>query len=178
MGFVKSYEITDTVQICKEYPIIETTIKLNVTLTKPKKQNPLGLYADINKNYFKENEKAEITYSVKVPAYLYFLTLTAKDSILVLYETNNKIPANKVLKFPDPVTNYSIVMVKEIDDDYEFGSFIVFATTKFLNFPAIKKHITGEGYEKLKIFSYQQFHVILTKNSKEYSLQYLPYCIE
>jgi hypothetical protein len=177
-GYIKRYEILDTMQSCQKFPVLETRIALNVTLAIPDMDNSLDIYADVNKTVFKANEKAEITYSVEKSSFVYFFALTSTDSILVLYEPEEKTQARGVLKFPDPATPYSLVMSKEIEDDFEFGCFIVLATKKKLNFPEIKMHNTGERFEKLKVYSIEQFHQLISSLDGENSIKYLPYSIE
>jgi len=175
-GYVRRFVVKDTVSGYDQKTLsLETRITLDITLYKPESDNPVGLYVSTDKTTYKNENKARVTYSVKKPSYVYLFDLNFRNEFCLLYETTGTMPANKTMMFPENENAFSLAMTREDKSDFEFGSFVVLATGKPVNFgvPSVVENNWNCTY-----LDFARFFSILSGIKSDYSIMYLPYCIE
>ena len=77
--------------------------------------------------------------------------------------------------FPENQMLFNLTMAKEDKSEFEFGSFVIIAAVKPVNFgipSVVDNHFTCTYLDFAKFFS------IISTIKKDYSIIYLPYCIE
>jgi hypothetical protein len=175
-GYVRRFVVKDTVSTYDEKTLsLETRITLDITLYKPESDNPLGLYVATDKTTYNSGNKAMLTYSLEKTGYVYLFDLNYRNEFCLLYETKNPVPDNSTMVFPEENMRFTLTMAKEDKNDYEFGSFLVLATVKPVNFgvPAVVDNDYTCSY-----LDFTGFFSIISGIKKDYSIMYLPYSIE
>lgn len=173
-GYVRRYVVKDTILVHDELSL-DIRVILDITLYKPKNDDEMGLNVTCDKFEYTNEESAQIAFSVKRPAYIYLLDLTFNNEFCLLHETKEKIPENTTINFPEKKVSFELSMVKEDKSDMEFGSFVVIASEKPINFGISAADISQSN---CSYFDFNVFFSIISGIKKDYSLQYLPYCIE
>jgi hypothetical protein len=175
-GFIRRFKIIDTVSTFNQETLsLETRITLDITLYKPEGENELGLTATTGKANFKTGETAEINYSVKESAYIYLFDLNYWNEYCLIYESKEPLKANVTTTFPTAGMIYELAMTKEEKNDYEFGSFVMVAAEKPMNF-AVRAGVDNNW--KFDCLAFDRFFQVISAVKKHYSISYLPYCIE
>lgn len=175
-GFIRRFKITDTVSVFNQESLsLETRITLDITLYKPEGDNELGLSATTGKATFANGEAAEITYSVKVPAYIYLFDLNYQNEYCLIYESKEPVRANETMTFPKAGMIFELAMTKEEKTEYEFGSFLTVASEKPINF-GVRAGVDNNW--KFDCLAFDRFFKVISGIKKDYSITYLPYCIE
>ena len=175
-GYVRRYVMKDTSSVYDQKTLsLETRIILDITLYKPENDNSLGLFASSDKSTYKNDESAMVTFSIKNPAFFYLLDLTFNNEFCLLHESKEPVPENKTVIFPEKRMSFSLSMAKEDKSDFEFGSFVIIASVKPINFgiPAADVNHSNCTY-----LDFNKFFSIISGIKKDYSIMYLPYCIE
>ena len=175
-GYVRGYVMKDTNSVYDSKTLsIETKITLDITLYKPENDNSVGLFVSSDKSTYKNEESAKVTYSVKKPTFFYLLDLTFNNEFCLLHESKEPVPENKTVIFPEKRMSFSLSMAKEDKSDFEFGSFVIIASVKPINFgiPAADVNHSNCTY-----LDFNKFFSIISGIKKDYSIMYLPYCIE
>ncbi|MCK9616354.1 MAG: DUF4384 domain-containing protein [Lentimicrobiaceae bacterium] len=175
LGYVSGYEIIDTIQNLQSGGVIETTIKMNIRLRQPQSEDPFGLYAKTNASFFHNQDQLFMEYSVKKPGYIYIFDMTWKDEVGLLVESQEKIEQNRKYIFPPETWPFKLVMEKEAKNDFEFGCMIILISRTPLNF-GIKPLGSHPGANSF--ISIREFFEIINVMHGEYSIKYIPYCIE
>ena len=175
-GYVRRYEMKDTSSFYDERTLsLETRVVLDITLYKPENDNPMGLFVSSVKSEYKNEEPAKITYFVKKSSYYYLLDLTSNNEFCLLHESKEPIAENTPLIFPGKNMSFELIMAKEEKSDFEFGSFVIIASAKPINLgvpPA------DENRSICTYLDFNTFFSIISEIRKDYSIMYLPYCIE
>ena len=175
-GYVRRYVMKDTSSVYDPKTLsLETRITLDITLYKPENDNSLGLFASSDKSTYKNDESAMVTFSVKNPAFFYLLDLTFINEFCLLHESKEPVPENKTVIFPEKRMSYSLSMSKEDKSDFEFGSFVIIASAKPINFgiPAADVNHSNCTY-----LDFNKFFSVISGIRKDFTIMYLPYCIE
>lgn len=175
LGYVAGYEITDTIQNLKSGGVIETNLLMNIRLRQPQTEDPFGLYASANNSFFKNQDELTLSYSVKKTSYLYVFDMTWQDEVLLLMDSQEKLLANKNYIYPAEISAQKLVMEKEAKNEYEFGCMIVIATKNPVNFGI---SVLGSGDDSHNVLKVQRFFEQLNAIHGDYSIKYVPYCIE
>ncbi len=175
-GYVKRYVMKDTSSVYDNRTLsLETRITLDITLYKPENDNSLGLAASCNKSSYKNEEPAEITLSVKNSAFFYLLDLTYNNEFCLLHESKIPVPENYTLIFPEKGMSFELSMAKEDKNDFEFGSFVVIASVKPVNFGVLA---ADANHSNCNYIDFNKFFSVISGIKKDFSIMYLPYCIE
>lgn len=175
-GYVKRYVMKDTSSTYDPKTLsLETRITLDITLYKPENDNTVGLYSSSDKTTYKNEGSAQITYSVKQSAYLYIFDLTFQNEFCLLHETKEPVPENKTIVFPEKRMLFELTMAKEDKSDFEFGSFVIVAAVKPINFGILA---ATDNKSNCTYMDFNKFFSIISGIRKDYSIMYLPYCIE
>jgi hypothetical protein len=175
-GYVRRFVVKDTVSAYDQKTLsLETRITMDITLYKPESDNPAGLYVSTDKTTYKNDNQARLTYSLKQASYVYLFDLNFRNEFCLLYETKDRVAENKTMVFPESRMSFTLAMTKEDKSDYEFGSFVVLATEKPINFgvPSVVENNWTCTY-----VDFTRFFSIISGIKKDYSIMYLPYCIE
>jgi hypothetical protein len=174
-GYVKRYRITDTVSVYHpEQLALETRIVLDITLQKPDRNNEIGLDAASGKAFYRKGEAATVNWSVKRGAWCYLFDLNFRNEFCLIFETKAELEPNTTFHFPGD-RKFELAMTKEDANTFEFGSFVVLASEKPLNFgvPAA----VDNGFQ-CSYLTFDRFFTVFSGIRKDHSIIYLPYCIE
>lgn len=175
-GYVRSFKIKDTTSTYDPNTLsLETRITLDVTLYKPENNNEVGLFASSDKTTYRNEESALISYSLKEPAYFYLFDLNYRNEYCLIYETRDPVPANQQMTFPDQRMIFKLTMAKGDKNVFEFGSFAVIASIKPVNF-GVPAGVDNNW--NCTFISFDRFFKVISGIKKDYSITYLPYCIE
>ncbi len=174
-GFVRKYKVKDSLtQFDANKLVLETRITLDITLFKPESDNDLGFIASTGKATFRNGEIAKIDYSVKIPSYVYLFDLNYKNQYCLIYETQGSVEAGKQFQFPEPGMIFELAMTKEDENDFEFGSFVMVASEKPVNF-GVKAAISNNW--NFDCLDFEKFFKTCSAIKKDHSIVYIPYCI-
>lgn len=174
-GFVRKYKVKDSLtQFDAGKLVLETRITLDITLFKPDSENDLGFSATTGKATFMNGEAAKIDYSVKIPSFIYLFDLNYKNQYCLIYETPQPVEAGKKYLFPEPGMIFELAMTKEDENDYEFGSFVMVASEKPVNF-GVKAAISNNW--NFDCLDFEKFFKTCSAIKKDHSIIYLPYSI-
>ena len=175
-GYVRRYVMKDTSSVYDNKTLsLETSVTMDITLYKPENDNSVGLYASSDKSTYKNEESAQITYSVKSPAFFYLLDLTFNNEFCLLHESKEPVADNKDVVFPKKNMSFELSMAKEDKSDFEFGSFVIIASVRPINFGVPAADINHSNCSYLK---FDKFFSVISGVKKDCSIKYLPYCIE
>lgn len=175
-GFIRNYRIKDTISQFEPSTLtLETRITMDITLYNPESDNDLGLMVTTGKTSFGNGEPATIRYSLKKNAYIYIFDLNYRNEYCLIHESPEAVQENIPLVFPEPGMVFELEMVKEDDNDFEFGSFLMVASLKPVNFGV--KAATKNNW-KFQCLDFNTFFGIISGIKKDHSISYLPYCIE
>jgi hypothetical protein len=176
LGFIRKYRTKSTSSRFDEEKLaLETTVVLDITIYKPKESDDLGLSATTGQSTFIDGDAATISYSVKEPSYIYIFDLNHRNQYCLIHETESKITENQKYIFPESSMPIELAMTKEAPDEFEFGSFVIMACGKPVNFqikPAIKNQW------KFECLDFDKFFGKINGIKSDHSIVYLPYCIE
>lgn len=175
-GFIRNYRIKDTISQYEPSTLtLETRITLDITLYNPESDNDLGLMVTTGKTSFRNGEPATIRYSMKKSAYIYIFDLNYRNEYCLIHESPAPVQENTPLVFPEPGMVFELEMVKEDENDFEFGSFLMVASQKPVNFGV--KAATKNNW-RLECLDFNTFFSITSAIKKDHSISYLPYSIE
>ncbi|MEI6435025.1 MAG: hypothetical protein WCP32_09290 [Bacteroidota bacterium] len=175
-GYVRRFKIKDTISTYDPNTLsLETRITMDVTLYKPENDNEVGLFASTDKSTYRNEESAAISYSLKKPAYFYLFDLNYLNQYCLVYETREPMPADQPITFPDQKMIFQLTMAKGDENAYEFGSFVVIAAVKPVNF-GVPAGVDNNW--KCSYIEFDRFFQVISEIKKDYSIAYLPYCIE
>ena len=175
-GYVKRYLMKDTSSVYNDKTLtLETRITLDISLYKPENDNLVGLFASSDKSAYKSGESAQVSFSVKNPAFFYLLDLTFNNEFCLIHESKEVIPGNTPTIFPEKRMSFELSMAKEDNSDFEFGSFVIIASVKPVNFGVPAADVNNSNCIFL---DFNKFFSIISGIRKDYSIVYLPYCIE
>ncbi len=171
-GYIKSFNVVDTLQRLLKYPFLETTVVLDVVLEAPEDQNIHGLSASTNAYDFESGAQTNIIYSVAVNSYVYIFAYTDDGRVYLYNDPENKTRRNRQMSFPG--SDLRLTMQKETHNAIEFGCFVVIASDRPLplQFTRAPK---DSGYGLEMIVDTKPFSQILGRN--DVSIVYIPYSI-
>ena len=71
--------------------------------------------------------------------------------------------------------SFELSMAKEDKNDFEFGSFVVIASVKPVNFGVLA---ADANHSNCNYMDFNKFFSVISGIKKDFSIMYLPYCIE
>jgi len=155
------------------------TIKVKVGKQKGEKDPYFNLYAELNKDNFKEGEKLGLSIIPTKDCYLSIFCLYSNETVSMLlpneYRKDNFAQANKVFKLPSEKDVFSLTLELLPDKNEDTETLIIIATKKPISFPSFKNLSTYNTYESsLKELMYQ-LSQIPRNEVEEVTLQYYIY---
>ena len=155
------------------------TIKVKVGKQKGEKDPYFNLYAELNKDYFKEGEKLGLSIIPTKDCYLSVFCLYSNETVSMLlpneYRKDNFAKANEIFKLPNKTDVFSLPVGLLPDKNEDTETLIIIATKKPISFPSFKNLSTYNTYESsLKELMYQ-LSLIPRNEVEEVTLQYYIY---